>query len=78
MALLNSVIDIKKWLNSQVEQVKQEKQKVYFIKNGNKRFNSKKFDSYESARKYVRRLITKKFGRYMDNIGDLGFSIDSK
>lgn len=52
--------------------------KVYFIKLGNKRFNSKNFDSYESARKYVRKLITKRFGRYQDNIGAVGFSIDSK
>lgn len=51
---------------------------MYFIKLGNKRFNSKKFPSYEDARKYVRKLITKRFGRYQDNIGAVGFSIDSK
>ena len=51
---------------------------MYFIKLGNKRFNSKKFESYEEARKYVRKLITKRFGRYQDNIGEVGFSIDSK
>lgn len=72
------VLDVNKWLSEQVEQVKQEKQKVYFIKLGNKRFNSKNFDSYENARKYVRKLITKRFGKYQDNIGEAGFSIDSK
>jgi hypothetical protein len=50
----------------------------YFIRLGNKRFNSKNFDSYETARKYVRKLITKRFGKYQDNIGEAGFSIDSK
>ena len=57
---------------------KVEKQKVYIIKLDNKRFNSKKFPSYEEARKYVRRLITKRVGTYIDNIGDLGFSIQTK
>jgi len=63
-----------------IEETKQQKKesKVYFIKLGNKRFNSKNFDSYENARKYVRRLITKRFGKYQDNIGEVGFSIDSK
>ena len=51
---------------------------MFFIKLGNKRFNSKSFPSYEAARKYVRRLITKRFGRYSDRIGEAGFSIDSK
>jgi hypothetical protein len=51
---------------------------MYFIKLGNKRFNSKNFDSYETARKYVRKLITKRFGKYQDDIGTVGFSIDSK
>lgn len=51
---------------------------MYFIKLANKRFNSKKFDSYEDARKYVRKLITKRFGKYQDNIGEVGFSIESK
>lgn len=55
-----------------------EKSKVFIIKLGNKRFNSKNFDSYESARKYVRRVITKRFGRYQDNIGDVGFAIVAK
>lgn len=51
---------------------------MYFIKLGNKRFNSKNFGSYEDARKYVRKLITKRFGRYQDRIGEVGFSIESK
>jgi hypothetical protein len=51
---------------------------MYIIKQDNKRYNSKNFDSYEGARKYVRKLITKKFGKYLDNIGDLGFSIQPK
>jgi hypothetical protein len=51
---------------------------TYIIKLGNKRFNTKNFDSYESARKYVRKLITKKFGRYQDDIGVVGFSITTK
>lgn len=55
-----------------------EKTKVYFIKLGNKRFNSKSFTSYNAARNYVRRIITKRFGKYRDAIGEVGFSIDSK
>lgn len=51
------------------------KQKVYIIYNAERRFNNKTFKSYEDARKYVRRLITKKFGKYLDNIGDVGFRI---
>lgn len=51
---------------------------MYFIKLGNKRFNTKNFDSYEDARKYVRKLITKRFGSYQDQIGNVGFSIESK
>lgn len=51
---------------------------MYFIRLGAKRFNSKNFPSYEAARKYVRKIITKRFGRYQDDIGSVGFSIDSK
>jgi hypothetical protein len=51
---------------------------VYFIKLLNKRFNNKNFDSYEAARKYVRKLITKRAGGYSDSIGSFGFSIASK
>lgn len=52
--------------------------KVYIINYLGKRYNSKKFNSYEEARKYARRLITKKFGTYRDGIGELGFTITSK
>lgn len=51
---------------------------MYIIKLGNKRFNTKNFDSYEAARKYVRKLITKRFGRYQDDIGAAGFAIEAK
>ena len=50
----------------------------YVIRLGGKRFNNKTFATYDSARNYVRKLITKRFGRYQDNIGSVGFSIDSK
>lgn len=52
--------------------------KVYIIKLGNKRFNNKTFASYEEARKYVRKQITKRFGGYQDSIGAVGFSIVTK
>lgn len=52
-----------------------EKQKVYIIRLGNKRFNSKTFASYDAARNYVRKLITKRAGGYRDNIGDFGFAV---
>lgn len=58
--------------------VTMEKEKVYIIKLGNKRYNTKKFSSYEEARKYVRKLITKRFGKYQDSIGAAGFSIEAK
>lgn len=51
---------------------------MYIIKLGNKRFNNKSFGSYESARKYVRKAITARFGKYQDNIGDVGFAIVAK
>lgn len=51
--------------------------KVYAIYKDNKRFNTKKFASYEEARKYLRRLLTKKRG-YDDRIGTAGFSIVAK
>lgn len=54
------------------------KQQVFIIKLDGKRFNSKKFPSYEEARKYVRKLVTKRAGRYHDNFSIFGFSIESK
>lgn len=52
--------------------------KVYIIKRDNRRYNSKTFDSYEAARKYVRRTITYLTGSYSDDIRKHGFSIVSK
>lgn len=51
---------------------------TYIIKLGNKRFNNKTFLTYEEARKYVRKQITKRFGRYQDSIGSAGFAIVNK
>lgn len=53
-------------------------QKMYIIKLGNKRFNNKSFTSYEAARKYVRKAITKRLGKYQDSIGEAGFTIVAK
>jgi hypothetical protein len=50
----------------------------YIIKLGNRRFNNKVFATYEDARKYVRKLITARMGRYQDNIGEAGFTIVAK
>lgn len=50
----------------------------YIIKFLGKRYNSKSFDSYEAARKYVRRLITKLIGQYKDSYSTLGFQIVTK
>lgn len=51
---------------------------MYIIYLGPKRFNTKSFKSYEAARSYVRKLITKRFGKYQDGIGEVGFSIVAK
>lgn len=48
---------------------------MYKILRFGKRFNTKTFDSYESARKYVRRLVTKLDGKYSDGYTSLGFQI---
>ena len=40
-----------------------------------KRYNNMSFSSYEDARKYVRRLITKLTGRYFDDYTWFGFHI---
>ena len=48
---------------------------MYKILKNNRRYNSKKFSSYEEARKYVRRLVTKLFGGYRDDYTELGFTI---
>ena len=54
------------------------KDNMFIIKFNNKRYNSKSFDSFEAARKYVRRTITKKFGAYSDAYTQYGFSIQAK
>lgn len=41
----------------------------------NRRYNSVTFTSYEAARKYVRRLVTKLFGSYKDAYTQFGFKV---
>jgi hypothetical protein len=48
---------------------------MYKIKLQGKRYNTKNFSSYEEARQYLRRLITKRTGSYKDAFGVFGFSI---
>ena len=47
----------------------------YIIKLDGKRFNNKLFNTFEDARKYVRKVITKRVGRYFDSYSQFGFSI---
>jgi hypothetical protein len=56
----------------------EKEQKVYIIKYLGKRYNSKSFPDYEAGRKYLRRLITKKFGSYRDDYTMLGFAVTPK
>ena len=42
---------------------------------GYKRYNTKSFSSYQEAKKYVRRLVTKLFGKYSDTYSQYGFTI---
>jgi len=51
---------------------------MYKIYKDDKRYNNKVFDSYEEARKYVRRKVTQLNGFYEDCIGWLGFSIKAE
>ncbi len=44
------------------------------IRNG-RRFNTKTYNSYEEARKAVRRLVTRLTGGYRDSFGFAGFAI---
>ncbi len=44
------------------------------LRNG-KRYNNKVFNTYEEARKYVRRLVTKLAGRYIDGYTQQGFQV---
>ncbi len=47
---------------------------MYKIYRNNRRYNNKTFDTYESARKYVRRIITKLYG-YHDDYTSFGFKV---
>ena len=47
---------------------------MYKILRNGKRYNNKKFCSYEDARKYVRRVVTRLFG-YHDDYTGFGFKI---
>lgn len=51
---------------------------AYIIKLFGKRYNSKSFATYEEARKYVRRLVTKLTGTYRDDYSKLGFQITTR
>lgn len=51
---------------------------MYIIRRNNKRYNNKTFLTYEEARKYVRRTITKLVGGYVDSFTPLGFNIVAK
>ena len=48
---------------------------MYKIMRDNRRYNTMKFASYEAARKYVRRLVTKLFGSYKDAYTQFGFKV---
>lgn len=48
---------------------------MYKIKRFGKRFNNKCFATYEDARKYVRRLVTKVAGMYHDDYTKFGFQV---
>ena len=50
---------------------------MFVIKRNNKRYNNKKFESFEAARKYVRRTVTKVVGRYHDDYTQFGFKIQA-
>lgn len=47
----------------------------YKIVRFGKRFNTKSFQTYEEARKYLRRLVTRITGKYTDGYTSLGFRI---
>ena len=50
---------------------------MYKILRYTRRYNSKSFTSYEDARKYVRRLVTKITGTYHDDYTQFGFTISN-
>lgn len=49
---------------------------MYKIVKNNRRYNSKVFSSYEEARKYVRRLVTRLVGHYHDAYTEFGFKVE--
>lgn len=49
--------------------------KSYKILLNNRRYNNKSFSSYEEARRYVRRLVTKLIGKYHDAYTEFGFKV---
>lgn len=49
---------------------------TYKITLNNKRYNTKSFFSYEDARRYVRRLVTKLQGCYSDSYTQFGFKVE--
>ena len=57
--------------------IKKENTKMYKILRYTRRYNSKSFTSYEDARKYVRRLVTKITGTYHDDYTQFGFTISN-
>jgi len=40
-----------------------------------KRYNTKSFPTYQEAKKYVRRLVTKLYGKYSDTYSQYGFKV---
>ena len=60
---------------SSKEETPVKEQKMYKIMKNNRRYNSVTFTSYEAARKYVRRLVTKLFGSYKDAYTQFGFKV---
>jgi len=42
---------------------------------GFKRYNTKSFATYQEAKKYVRRLVTKLHGKYSDTYSQYGFKV---
>ena len=48
---------------------------MYKIVLDKRRYNNKTFPTYEEARKYVRRLVTKLVGEYRDDYSWFGFKV---
>lgn len=49
---------------------------MYKIIRYGKRFNTKTFETYEDARKYVRRKITQLYNFYFDDYSWAGFKVE--